>query len=451
MYHLRPLTTYSSPSRVIRVRMLRGVGAGDVRLGHREARPDPRRPAAAAATAPAARGCRTGEQLHVAGVRRRAVEHLGADDRPAGQLGERRVLQVGQPGAPVAVRHEEVPQPLGAGLLLQLRHHRRQRVRVGGLGELPVVHGSAGIDVLVHEGPQPVLQFARCAAENSKSTVVLVSSGRGSRRQRGSISRDGGRQPFLVGVVVPALAVPAQVVAHDRGHLHPAQRAEPARGRRRGRPSAAYAASSSSAVGQAGDRAADAGEVAASAKSRNQPRSTRGSPTLQISQSTTAAGSVAAAEHVAEPEVAVHQRGRDARAPTRRAVGAAARRRHAARRDGGHGAAPPAQLAARATAAPRRPAARRAVRRAAGQHPGGAQHPGRGQRRRAPRGRRAPARAPRRPRTPSRTRPARSRRSATIAGHRHRRSARARAASGPGAACRARPTGRWPGGTALTT
>ena len=141
----------------------------------------------------------------------------------------------------------------------------------------------------------------------SLSGVGWRSDRRGSRSgldERG----DGGGQPFLVRVVVAALAVPAQVVAHDRGHLEAAQGVEPGQvrqrraaagvARRRVRPRWAARA----------PRGPTPGKLVPSAKTRNQPSSTRGSPTLQISQSMSAAGSTPSADDVAEPVVAVHQR-----------------------------------------------------------------------------------------------------------------------------------------------
>src|SRR5690606_1803751 len=76
-----------------------GVAGGDGRLGHREC----------AADLPVEQRFQpllalllVGEQvqgLHVAGVGGGAVDRLGGDHgAPAGDLGQRRVLQVGQPG-----------------------------------------------------------------------------------------------------------------------------------------------------------------------------------------------------------------------------------------------------------------------------------------------------------------------------------------------------------------
>jgi len=78
------------------------------------------------------------QRLHVAGVRSLAVHRLREDvDRPTGDLGQRGVLDVRQPGD---VREEEVPQPACPGLGLQALHHRRHRVFVRpGRGPVRVV------------------------------------------------------------------------------------------------------------------------------------------------------------------------------------------------------------------------------------------------------------------------------------------------------------------------
>src|SRR5690606_33774176 len=55
-----------------------------------------------------------------------------------------------------------------------------------------------------------------------------LSAGSGDQVTSGADqTRDGGGQPFLIGVVVASLPMAAKVVAHDRGHLEPAQGVEP--------------------------------------------------------------------------------------------------------------------------------------------------------------------------------------------------------------------------------
>ena len=64
------------------------------------------------------------------------------------ELAQRRVLQVGEPGAVLALGEEQVPQAAGARLRLQLLHHRRVEVRIAGRRHLLRVHRLGRIDAL---------------------------------------------------------------------------------------------------------------------------------------------------------------------------------------------------------------------------------------------------------------------------------------------------------------
>ena len=117
LHHLRPLTTYSSPSRTIVVAMLVASLLATLGLGHAEAGADlaleQRHEPALLLLGRAEHR----QHLHVAGVGRGAVERLGRDlDAAAGQLRERRVLEVREARAPALVGQEQVPQPALAGL-----------------------------------------------------------------------------------------------------------------------------------------------------------------------------------------------------------------------------------------------------------------------------------------------------------------------------------------------
>ena len=116
--HLRPLITYSSPSRRIVHSML---------VASEEATPAPssrsrsgsRPPAAAPATASAAPPCRTCisvSMLPVSGALQ--LNTSGRPHHPAHDLGERRVLEVGELPA-VLMRVEQVPEPGCARLGLE--------------------------------------------------------------------------------------------------------------------------------------------------------------------------------------------------------------------------------------------------------------------------------------------------------------------------------------------
>ena len=102
-----------------------GVAGGHRRFGHRETGADfacqqrlqPLFPDAHAR-------CIARQHFHIAGIRRRAVEHLGRQMRPAHHLAQRRVFEVGQPGAMFAFRQEQIPQARFARLRLQLLDDR---------------------------------------------------------------------------------------------------------------------------------------------------------------------------------------------------------------------------------------------------------------------------------------------------------------------------------------
>src|SRR5690606_31924939 len=107
--------------------------------------------------------------------------------------------------------------------------------------------------------------------ENSKSTVTtslegLGMSARAESRQPFEAGDDepldGGGQLLLVWVVVPSLAVAPQVVAHDRGHLEPAERVEPGQVRQ-WRPLTGVTVDELVGAGQAGHLAPDPGKVRA--------------------------------------------------------------------------------------------------------------------------------------------------------------------------------------------
>jgi hypothetical protein len=55
------------------------------------------------------------DRFHVAGVGRGTVENFRGPLHAAHEFGQRRVFQVGKAGAVWTVRHEQIPQALGAG------------------------------------------------------------------------------------------------------------------------------------------------------------------------------------------------------------------------------------------------------------------------------------------------------------------------------------------------
>ncbi len=131
-----------------------GVGRRHVRLGHGEGRADL---AVQQRLEPALALLRRGEQvqqLHVAGVRRVAVEHFGSPVHAPHDLRQRRVFQVAQPGARLVFAkrwQEQVPQSLLPRQRLQVLHERHG-VLAG--SDFRVPGADARHDVVVHEGLQ---------------------------------------------------------------------------------------------------------------------------------------------------------------------------------------------------------------------------------------------------------------------------------------------------------
>jgi hypothetical protein len=114
----RPLITYSSPSRSIRVVMW-WRRSSRRRLGHREARPDLAGEQRNEPPLLLFGGPEVGQQPHVAGLGRVAVEHLGPDQAVAHLLEDGSELEVGQPRAtPLRLRQEQVPQAASRALAL---------------------------------------------------------------------------------------------------------------------------------------------------------------------------------------------------------------------------------------------------------------------------------------------------------------------------------------------
>ena len=109
---------------------IRRIARGDSGLGHAERRADLSGKQRAQPALLLRRGAVVQEHLHVAAVRRVAVEDLGRQRAPAHRFGERGVVEGGKPGAIGAigavlrVGQEEIPQPGGARLLLQAGDER---------------------------------------------------------------------------------------------------------------------------------------------------------------------------------------------------------------------------------------------------------------------------------------------------------------------------------------
>ena len=130
-HHLRPLMTTSSPSTRAVAAML--VASEDATSGSvmQKALRISARSSGSSHCCLLLLGAVLEQHLHVAGVGRVGVEDQGSEERASHLLGDRGVVDVGQPRAAVGAEvggvaagvrlgQEEVPQPLRAGLRLQL-------------------------------------------------------------------------------------------------------------------------------------------------------------------------------------------------------------------------------------------------------------------------------------------------------------------------------------------
>ncbi|MNO66351.1 hypothetical protein D3C76_571370 [compost metagenome] len=164
-----------------------GVRGGHLRLGHQERRADlavhqRRQPALLLLGAAVAQ-----QHLHVAAVRRRAVEQLGRPGHLARFLGDQRVFEIAQPGAfevvfvhlaAVGRRHEQVPQAGLARLALEFLDHWYGLPAVA-LVDFRFVAVLGGVDVFLHEGGDAVAPVGLCCGEREIHRCASVMSGWG--------------------------------------------------------------------------------------------------------------------------------------------------------------------------------------------------------------------------------------------------------------------------------
>jgi hypothetical protein len=159
-------------------RDVRRVGGGDVRLGHGEGRADLAVEQRAQPTSLVLLGAEAAQHLHVAGVGSAAVHRLGRHvQAPAGDFRQRGVLGVGQPGALVGIRVEEIPQAARPRRLLELLEDRWMEVRPAGGAHLLLVDPFGRVDALVHEGVQALLEVLAALGQlevHAASIALLV-------------------------------------------------------------------------------------------------------------------------------------------------------------------------------------------------------------------------------------------------------------------------------------
>src|ERR1700736_5032920 len=175
-------------------RQLRGIRAGDVRFGDTDAGADLACEQQLQPLLLLLGRAELSQHLHISGVGRRTVDGLRCYRTPTGDLGQRRVLNVGESRTEALVRHEQVPQPAPASLRLELLHHRRDAMRHRGWRELAPVPLLGRAHTLVEKDPQLVLELAhpwrlgevhrqppavgasRCAVSSAPSTTIGTNS-----------------------------------------------------------------------------------------------------------------------------------------------------------------------------------------------------------------------------------------------------------------------------------
>ena len=141
-----------------------GVGGRDLDLGHGEGGADLAGEQGHEPLRPLRLGAIADQHLHVAGIGRRAIEDLGREVGAPHLLARRRIVEVGEPGAQVALGQEQVPQPLGPGLRLQL-FEQRDRLPAVALVDLREHLLFVGVDVRFHEGRHLVAYLFRLVAD----------------------------------------------------------------------------------------------------------------------------------------------------------------------------------------------------------------------------------------------------------------------------------------------
>src|SRR5262245_40526182 len=163
--------TYWSPSRAMRVWILVGVRRSHVRLGHEKRRPNVPVEQGLAPSAGLLWCAVSEDRLHVAGIRRRAIEDFRRPEHAAHDFAQRRIFEVRQRAA-MRLRLPEIPQTCGARLGLELLNDRhRFPASVAGNVSLPLF--LVRVDVLGHESDELVPQLLYLGAEIKIQLALL--------------------------------------------------------------------------------------------------------------------------------------------------------------------------------------------------------------------------------------------------------------------------------------
>ncbi len=121
----------------------------------------------------------THQHFHVAGIRRRAIEHFRGPIDVAHLLGQQRVFQVGQSRAAEFVvfvrrrRHEHVPEAFGPRLFLQLFQHRNDFPALAGR-ILLLVGLHRGANMRVHERRDALEPFTLAIRQCKVHQAILA-------------------------------------------------------------------------------------------------------------------------------------------------------------------------------------------------------------------------------------------------------------------------------------
>src|SRR5438067_2479606 len=121
----------------------------------------------------------------------------------------------GEPRPPTRVGEEEVPQPAGTGLSLELLHDRRVMVRIPGLHHLPSVNRLPGEEVRLHEPVEVPLELQHLRSKREVHGGLLKSPLAPPAPARPSYPGEREKAGWRGASNFPR---PAMSIRHTRGH-----------------------------------------------------------------------------------------------------------------------------------------------------------------------------------------------------------------------------------------